>query len=136
MAKHRVGVLELHESPELCSPRIACGQQIAERIVLQGDARRIGKRLIQMARGTAVEAIRQAKLARDQEAILAAIPSPRGCWDGLLGVGNLVPFSKSHNPSTFPDKLHYNIPAYGDHRLRWMNAFIDTAPRTIDQVSA
>jgi len=35
-------------------------------------------------------------------------------WDGPLGVGNLLPFSKASNPLVAPDKLHYATPMAGD----------------------
>lgn len=35
-------------------------------------------------------------------------------WDGPLGVGNLLPFSKATNPMLAPQKLHYATPMAGD----------------------
>jgi hypothetical protein len=32
-------------------------------------------------------------------------------WDGPIGVGNVLPFSKAHN---YGDKLHYEMPMAGD----------------------
>jgi hypothetical protein len=37
----------------------------------------------------------------------------------------LIPFSRVTNPLMYPSHLHYQIPAKGDHRLRWLNRFMD-----------
>ncbi|MGA7927019.1 MAG: hypothetical protein WCA20_13640, partial [Candidatus Sulfotelmatobacter sp.] len=64
--KWRVGVLEAHEPPE-STPRILCGRSIAEILVREHDAERVGERLIRMVRGNAVGAIRRARELRKQE---------------------------------------------------------------------
>jgi hypothetical protein len=35
-------------------------------------------------------------------------------WDGLLGTGNALPFSRAQNPMMAPAKLHYEVPRAGD----------------------
>jgi len=51
--------------------------------------------------------------------------------DGPIGVGNLIPFSKPpQNPLQEPDKLHYEIPAVCDHRMRWLAHFMAQVPKT------
>ena len=112
MAKGRVGVLEVHEGLKNCEPKVRCGAAIAEIMVKQCEARRIGKRLIQMVRLNAREAIRQAKAARD--AALRAAEVKIGFLDGPLGIGNLLPFAKPHCDGS---KLHYEIPMAGDKSL-------------------
>lgn len=47
-------------------------------------------------------------------------------FEGPLGIGNLLPFSRIPNGT---EKHHYPVPACGDHRIQWMNSFIDTAVR-------
>jgi hypothetical protein len=42
---------------------------------------------------------------------------------------SLVPFGRVYDKLLQPPSVNYPVPAYGDHRLRWMNRFIDTAPR-------
>lgn len=112
MAKGRVGVLEAHESPALAEPQTRCGRAIAEYLVETGEATRIGKRLIQMVKARARDAITQAKAARDAvQAVIDRIMF----WDGPLGVGNLLPFARLHN---YGDKLHYEMPMAGDVGMR------------------
>jgi hypothetical protein len=41
----------------------------------------------------------------------AVIAIAENVWDGPIGVGNLLPFSKAHN---YGDKLHYEMPMAGD----------------------
>lgn len=40
-----------------------------------------------------------------------------GFYDGPIGIGNVLPFSRSSNPLFAPDKLHYEIPRAGDRGL-------------------
>jgi hypothetical protein len=112
MAKRRVGVLEAYEAPNSCVPQTFCGRAIAERLVTTREARRIGKRLIQMVSAKAADAIRQAKAARDavQKAIQKEIVRIL-LWDGPLGRGNILPFARIRN---YGDLLHYEIPMAGD----------------------
>jgi hypothetical protein len=37
----------------------------------------------------------------------------RGFWDGWLGTGNAIPFSRVQNKMCKPHPLHYAIPAVG-----------------------
>jgi hypothetical protein len=67
-------------------------------MIRKGLARRVGPALIQLLRSAVELAGRMA----------------RTFWDGPLGVGNLVPFSRSRNPLLAPDKLHYETPKAGD----------------------
>lgn len=62
---------------------------------------------------------------RLEEVALDAVPitSP-ATWDGFLGVGNALPFGKIQSRFQKPHKLHYEIPAMGDHRLRWLGRFM------------
>jgi len=39
----------------------------------------------------------------------------RGFWDGWLGTGNAIPFSRVRNKLLKPEPLHYAIPAAGAH---------------------
>jgi hypothetical protein len=112
MAKKRVGVLEAHEPPKSVDAKTFCGRAIAERLIATGEARSIGKRLIQMVRAKACDAIKQAKASRDAvnrqlQRELEIIK----LWDGPLGRGNLLPFAKAHN---YGDLLHYEMPMAGD----------------------
>src|SRR6059036_1358938 len=102
MAKNRVGVLEVHEAPKSSEPNTFCGQKIAQYLVDQGNARRLGKRLVQMLYGRAAEAVRLAKLARDL-AEKAQNEVRRWFWDGPFGIGNLLPFFKVQNPLMRPE---------------------------------
>lgn len=105
-------MLEAHESPALAEPATRCGRAIAEYLVDTGEATRIGKRLIQMVRARARDAITQAKAARDSiQAKLEIIMY----WDGPLGVGNLLPFARLKN---YGDKLHYEMPHANDVGMR------------------
>jgi hypothetical protein len=65
-----------------------------------------------MVRAKASDAIKQAKAERDaiRKKILRAI-----LFDGPVGVGNLLPFSKPH---CYGDKLHYQTPMAGDVGMR------------------
>jgi hypothetical protein len=65
--KWQVRVLEAHESPESRSSWIFCGRSIAEILVREHDAERIGERLIKMTRGSARGAIRRAREICKQE---------------------------------------------------------------------
>ena len=108
--KLRVGVLEYHQKPGSIEPEHHCGRAIADTLVRWHEARWIGKRVIQMVRGRAHDAIMQAKAARD-----AAIPIIRAILtNGPLGIGNVLPFSK---PQSSGDKLHYATPMAGDNDL-------------------
>jgi hypothetical protein len=124
MAKGRVGVLEAHEAPDSSAPQIHCGRAIADRLVATREARRLGKRLIQMVRCVkAKEAIQRAKSARDvvEKAIEKEIERMRIIFiDGPKGIGNLLPFSRLHN---YGDKLHYEMPRAGDGGMRRYNLY-------------
>lgn len=50
--------------------------------------------------------------------------SALGFYDGVLGRGNVLPFSRQQHPMRKPNALHYEIPAVGDHRLRWLYSFM------------
>ncbi|MCU1338822.1 MAG: hypothetical protein JWO19_4403 [Bryobacterales bacterium] len=105
MAKHKVGVLEAAVSPDSSAPQHYCGRAIAALLIEKQVARKLGKRLIQVLRGTAEAAIEWAKAERE-----AAIKR----WERLqlrLGVGNLVPFSRPTDPG---QHFHYEIPHAGD----------------------
>lgn len=39
-------------------------------------------------------------------------------WDGPIGVGNALPFSRSQNPMMAPAKLHYETPPAGSVGIR------------------
>jgi len=119
MAKRRVGVLEAFELPTSVTAQTFCGRGIAERLVATREARRIGKRLIQMVRMKAADAIKQAKAARDaiQKAMRKEIQLML-FWDGPLGRGNVLPFAK---PRSSGDKLHYEMPMAGD-RTAWLRS--------------
>lgn len=47
-------------------------------------------------------------------------------WDGPLGVGNVLPFSKAHN---YGDKLHYQVPMAGDRTSRFDRRMIQVSSR-------
>jgi hypothetical protein len=121
MAKNRVGVLEAHEAVESSVPQTHCGRGIAERLVASREARRLGKRLIQMVRTKASEAIKQAKAARDAvEKTLQKEVERIMFYDGLIGIGNLIPFARIHS---LGEKLHYEIPHAGDKGMRRHNLY-------------
>jgi hypothetical protein len=42
-------------------------------------------------------------------------------YDGPLGIGNLLPFSRIPNGT---EKHHYPIPAMADHRIAWLKSFM------------
>lgn len=44
--------------------------------------------------------------------LFQSIPS---FWDGVFGVGNLLPFSRVQNPFCKPPRINYPIPACGAH---------------------
>ena len=116
MAKGRVGVLEAHEPLDSAVPQTFCGRAIAERLIENREARRIGKRLIQMVRTKAADAIKQAKAARDAMLrTLQRVETMILFWDGPLGRGNVLPFSKLKN---YGDLLHYEMPMAGDVGMR------------------
>ena len=110
MAKGRVAVLEAHAPQKISAAKAFCGTGIAEIMVKQCEARRIGKRLIQMVRG-------EAKLPSNKRKPRAMPPSREVektkhiLFDGPLGVGNLLPFAK---PRCDGAKLHYELPPAGD----------------------
>lgn len=126
MAKNRVGVLEAHEAVESSVPQTHCGRGIAERLVASREARRLGKRLIQMVRGKASEAIKRAKSARDaaEQAIereTERIERLRVLLiDGPRGIGNLIPFARIHS---LGERLHYEMPRAGDGGMRRYNLY-------------
>jgi len=111
-------VLEAHEAPKTVAPQTCCGRAIAEYLIAEGQARRIGKRLIQMVRAKAREAIQQAKAARDAMAGMVEQLRTFSYFDGPIGVGNLLPFARLKN---YGDKLHYELPPAGYHY--WHNRF-------------
>lgn len=132
MAKKRVGVLEAHEAPGSIDPQIFCGRAIAERLLAGREARQIGKRLIQMVRGNARDAIKQAKAARDAmtRRIEAETEKLFFYYDGPLGRGNVLPFSRATNPMLAPQKLHYEMPMAGDRSIfaRHRRSLIKASP--------
>jgi hypothetical protein len=108
--KQRVGVLEYNQVPGT-EPEHHCGRAIADTLVRWHEARWIGKRrLIQMVRGGAEDAIKQAKAARDGAKVIIR----KILTNGPLGIGNLLPFAKAHN---YGDPLHYETPMAGDNDL-------------------
>jgi hypothetical protein len=115
MAKGRVGVLEAHEASNSAAPQTFCGRAIADRLLANGDARQIGKRLIQMLSAKARDAIQQAKTARDAIAAMVEQLKPFCYFDGPLGIGNVLPFARLKNNG---DKLHYEMPMAGDKGMR------------------
>jgi hypothetical protein len=129
MAKNRVGVLEAHEAVDSTVPQVHCGRAIAERLVADRKARRLGKRLIQMISGAAQEAVQQAKAARDwaiaaQIAALQRLATIRAWFDGPIGTGNLIPFGdRRSTPLIPPSKMHYEMPRAGDRGLRRHNLY-------------
>lgn len=50
-------------------------------------------------------------------------------YDGPVGVGNILGFARIQNPKREPERHHYNIPALGDHRLRWLLRFLTPEKR-------
>ena len=110
MAKGRVAVLEAHAPQKISAAKAFCGTGIAEIMVKQCEARRIGKRLIQMVRGEAENAIKQAKAARD-----AALSEKWKRPDTSLRRP-----SRRRQPASLREarcdgaKLHYELPPAGD----------------------
>lgn len=89
----RCGVLEA-DVPPSALPRLYVHKNIAELMVRRLQAVRLGKHLIQRIKIKAAEAVR----------------SIRSWWDGVLGRGQVIPFSKP----TDGHRLHYDIPHCGD----------------------
>jgi hypothetical protein len=107
-SKRRVAVLEAHEAPD-APAQIHCGTGIAEYLVNESYAEKIGKRLIRMVKLTAAQAITLAKAAREQAIKM---------WERAqlrLGVGNVVPFSRPTDPG---HHFHYEIPHANDKGIR------------------
>lgn len=108
-SKRRVGVLEAHELPESAAPAIFCGTGIAEYLVNENYAVKLGKRLIRMVKLTAERAIELAKEAREKAIKL---------WEMKqlgIGFGNLVPFSRRTDPT---QHFHYEIPRANEKGIR------------------
>jgi hypothetical protein len=130
MARKRIAVLEVHEPLCLSAAQTFCGREIAERLIATYEARRIGKRLIQMVRAKACDAIKQAKAERDsirkkiQRVVL---------FDGPTGVGNLLPFSKPHS---YGDKLHYSTPMAGDVGMRRYGLYVRRDEHGVPQLQS
>jgi len=82
-------VLKAHEPPGSAAPQTFCGPDIAERLVANHDARRIGRRLIQMLNAKARDAVKQAKAARDAVNAMMRKLKMFCYFDGPRGVGNL-----------------------------------------------
>ena len=103
MAK-RIGVLEVddHLSAE---PRKHVSKNVANYLCRKLLAVRVAPMLIRMLRAQAARLFSELTI---------------GFWDGPLGVGNVLPFAKQSDGKP----LHYEIPALGDHRRRWMNRFM------------
>jgi hypothetical protein len=122
MAKKRVGVLEAHEAPGSIDPQIFCGRAIAERLLAGREARQIGKRLIQMVRGNARDAMTRRIEAETEKLFFY--------YDGPLGRGNVLPFSRATNPMLAPQKLHYEMPMAGDRSIfaRHRRSLIKASP--------
>lgn len=100
MAK-RIGVLEADQAQSE-KPRFFEKKSIVQHWVRRAEARWIVKgRIVQ-------------KLKTRARAITEEI---RGFFDGPLGVGNLLPFSRSRNPLLPPGSLHYEVPHAGDRGL-------------------
>lgn len=70
-------------------------------------------------------------VCRGQNGRLEEVPLDRepaivgATWDGFLGVGNALPFGKVQSKFQKPNKLHYEIPALGDHRIKWLSRFME-----------
>lgn len=96
MAK-KIGLLQADEPLKLAASDCTefVSKSVARYLVRKLLARRVAPCVIQMVKITAVNI---------QETISA-------WFDGPLGVGNLLPFSK---PQSTGDKLHYEIPMAGD----------------------
>ena len=96
----KIGVLQADQSLTE-TPQFHVKRSDADRYVRHLRARRLSKYLVQML------------VIRSAAEIAAAAPS---FIDGPFGVGNLLPFAKSHNPLKKPERLHYEIPACGARR--------------------
>jgi hypothetical protein len=108
-SKRRVGVLEAHELPESAAPAIFCGAGIAEYLVNENYAVKLGKRLIRMVKLTAERAIELAKEAREKAIKLWELQQLG------IGFGNLVPFSRRTDPT---QHFHYEIPRANEIGVR------------------
>jgi len=96
----KIGVLQADQSLS-DEPTFHVKRSDADRYVRQLLARPVSKYLIQLL------------VIHSAAAIQAAAPS---FTDGPFGVGNLLPFTKSHNPLKKPERLNYEIPACGARR--------------------
>jgi hypothetical protein len=108
-SKRRVGVLEANELPESAAPAIFCGTGIAEYLVNENYAVKLGKRLIRMVKLTAERAIELAKEAREKAIKLWELQQLG------IGFGNLVPFSRRTDPT---QHFHYEIPRANEKGIR------------------
>ena len=109
MAKHKVGVLEASVSPDSSLPQTFCGRAIAEYLVNEHHALKIGKRLIHMVKLSAAKAIELAKAARE---------AAQKLWERQqlrLGIGNILPYSRPTDPG---QHFHYEIPRANDKGIR------------------
>lgn len=93
----KVGVLEADQSAS-DSPVRKIKRAIADSLVEKSLARRISKFLIQMIKVKSYE----------------VLETVRALWDGPLGVGNALPFSRQSDGGL----LHYEIPHAGDVGIR------------------
>jgi hypothetical protein len=113
MAKHRVGVLEASASPDSTAPAIFCGRTVADWLIEKQMARKLGKSLVQMLQGAALEAIELARAALER-----ARQEAFKLWERQqlrLGVGNILPYSLPTDPGRH---FHYEIPHAGDTGIR------------------
>lgn len=56
---------------------------------------------------------------------------------GIDGRRRITPIRQTQilrtlNPDKHPPKLHYSIPACGDHRIAWQNSFMISEPRKLE----
>ena len=96
MAKRCIGVLGADE-PENAVPHVYISKNHANTLLRRLEAVPLRSKLIKLVQVAARQAMELA----------------RALWDGPLGVGNALPFSRQSDGS----RLHYEIPHAGDKGL-------------------
>jgi hypothetical protein len=88
-------------------------REVADVIFGLGLAYWCGQNAIQLTTDHSWQATKDMFRALKLKVANAEIPSV-SFWDGVLGTGNLIPFSKTHNKDMAPERLHYSTPACAD----------------------
>jgi hypothetical protein len=116
MAKRCIGVLGADES-ESATPHVYVSKNHANTLLRRLEAVPLRSKLIKLVKVVAQEAMRLA----------------RALWDGPLGIGNALPFSRQSDGS----RLHYEMPHAGDVGLwKFCRKKIQVSARPDSQLAA